>query len=192
MGDEPFQNLIRLVRQGDAAAGRSLVARYEALVQQAVRRRLRDTRLHAAIDPLDVAQEVFADFFVRVAVGDFDLPTPQHLERLLTGMARRQLAVWVRRERTARRDVHRTERDDDSAMNLPAQDPEPGQQAEEKELLRKAWSQLTEPERELATWRLAGQSWAEIGERLGKSPTVVRKRYSRVIARMAELLKWDE
>src|SRR5438270_6266312 len=96
---DDFQDLIRRVRAGDEAAAAELVRRYEPAIRRAVRIRLADTRLARAFDSMDVCQSVLASFFVRAALGQYELDTPDQLLRLLATMVRHKLADQVDRER---------------------------------------------------------------------------------------------
>src|SRR5271169_5194637 len=104
-----FQDLIRRVRAGEEAAATELVRRYEPAIRRAVRIRLGDSRLARAFDSMDVCQSVMASFFVRAALGQYELGTPDELLKLLATMARHKLADQVDRERAACRDNRRVE-----------------------------------------------------------------------------------
>src|SRR5579885_2113346 len=102
-----FHDLIRRVRAGDEAAAAELVRRYEPAIRRAVRIRLADTRLARAFDSMDVCQSVLASFFVRAALGQYELDAPEQLLKLLATMARHKLADQVDRERAECRDNRR-------------------------------------------------------------------------------------
>src|SRR5580704_19564293 len=104
-----FADLIRRVRSGDEAAATELVQRYEPAIRRAVRIRLSDTRLARAFDSMDVCQSVMASFFVRAALGQYELDAPEQLLKLLATMARHKLADRVDRERAECRDNRRVE-----------------------------------------------------------------------------------
>src|SRR5215813_13431984 len=88
-----YTTFVRRVRAGDQDAAAELVRRYEPEIRLMVRTwlRLRDPRLRRVFDSMDVCQSVLASFFVRAAVGEYDLDQPQQLVRLLVGMARNKL-----------------------------------------------------------------------------------------------------
>ena len=105
MSEEPsFRELIGRVRRGDQQAAAELVRRYEPAIRRAVRFRLTDPRLRRTCDSLDVCQSVLLSFFVRAALGQYDLDTPEQLLRLLTAMARNKLLNQARAQQAARRD----------------------------------------------------------------------------------------
>src|SRR5262245_28240441 len=79
MHDEtPFPELIRRIRTGDADAAAELVRQYEPAVRRSLRLRL-DPRLRRTCDSMDLSQAVLCSFFVRAAVGQFQLDTPEQL-----------------------------------------------------------------------------------------------------------------
>src|SRR5271166_2466222 len=96
MGEAPsenqdFQALLGRVRAGDAQAASELVRRYEPAIRRAARVRLVDTRLNRLLDSMDICQSVLASFFVRTALGQYELETPEQLLKLLAVMARNKL-----------------------------------------------------------------------------------------------------
>ena len=85
---ESFEGLIARVRAGDEQAAAELVRRYEPAIRRAARVRLVDTRLNRLLDSMDICQSVMASFFVRTALGQFELETPDQLLKLLATMTR--------------------------------------------------------------------------------------------------------
>ena len=67
-------------------AAAELVRHYEPAIRRAVRVRLVDTRLNRLLDSMDICQSVMASFFVRAALGQYELNTPDQLLRLLATM----------------------------------------------------------------------------------------------------------
>src|SRR5262245_20665966 len=100
-----FAELIGRVRAGDAQAASEVVRRYEPTLRRAVRLRLRrDPRLCRMLDSVDVCQSVLASFFVRAALGQYDLSTPDHLLKLLATIARNKVINQGKKQRAARND----------------------------------------------------------------------------------------
>src|SRR5437764_4205204 len=93
-----FPDLIRRVRGGDEAAAAELVKRYEPAIRRAVRVRL-DPRLRRVCDSMDLCQAVLGSFFVRAALGQYELETPEQLLKLLATMARKKLSKAGRFQR---------------------------------------------------------------------------------------------
>ena len=101
MGDEiQFEELLALVRRGNADAAETLVKRFETAIRVAVRTRLSDPALRRQFDSIDICQSVLASFFIRAAAGQYDLHDPKQLVALLTEFDRRmtgQLGVTATR-----------------------------------------------------------------------------------------------
>ncbi len=189
--DADFSEFMRRVRSGDERAAVELVERYGPAIRRVVRVRLRDPRLHRLIESGDICQSAFASFFVRTALGQYDLESPDQLMKLLASMARNKLAYQARRERAGCRDQGRVQR---GAVieNYPAPVSGPSGQLVMSELLEEARRRLTPPERELLERRALGLGWAEIAADLGGTPDALRVRLARGVARITRELGLDE
>jgi RNA polymerase sigma-70 factor (ECF subfamily) len=193
MSDEnAFQDLIRRVRAGDAAAAGELVRTYEPAIRRAARVRLVDKRLGRVLDSMDICQSVLASFFVRAALGQYELDKPEQLLKLLATMARNKLADHARQEQAGRRDNRRTEAGSAEDRQLAASGPTPSQQVAAKEIFHEVHRRLTPDERILADHRAQGREWIEIAAEVGGTPEALRKRLSRAIDRVAGELGLDE
>jgi RNA polymerase sigma factor (sigma-70 family) len=187
-----FQQLLLRVRAGDEAAATELVRRYEPAIRRAVRIRLGDTRLARAFDSMDVCQSVMASFFVRAALGQYELDTPEQLLKLLATMARHKLADRVDRERADCRDNRRVEEGSADTREVAASASSPSKQASARELLQEVQRRLSPDERQLVELRQQGLDWAAIAGRLGGSAEALRKRLARATDRIAQELGLDE
>ena len=107
---------------------------YEPAIRRAARVRLTDSRLRRLFDSMDISQSVFASFFVRAALGQYELDRPEQLLRLLVNMSRKKLVDQARHEGAARRDFRRLDQDP-LPRQFVATLPDPSQQAATKELL---------------------------------------------------------
>jgi RNA polymerase sigma-70 factor (ECF subfamily) len=183
-----FANLIQRVRAGDQEAAADLVKRYEPTIRRAVRFRLVDTRLAAVLDSMDICQSVLFSFFMRAASGQYELDQPEQLLKLLVAMARNKLASAARRERADRRDIRRTKAAQAVPGDLIAPDASPSQQVAAQELLQEAQRRLTPQEQQLVEMRRAGRAWSEIAAELGSTPVLLRKKLSRALDRVTQLL----
>jgi RNA polymerase sigma-70 factor (ECF subfamily) len=186
--DNPFQELIRRVRAGDSDAAAELVRRYEPHIRRVVRVRL-DARLGRLLDSMDICQSVMASFFVRAALGQYELDTPEQLLKLLATMARNKLANQAARHQRQRRDNRRVTTANE---DVPDSAPSPSQQIANKDLLQEARRRLGEEERQLLDLRGQGLEWNEIAAQLGGSPEALRKKFTRGIDRVAEQLGLDD
>jgi RNA polymerase sigma-70 factor (ECF subfamily) len=183
--DVAFDELIRRLRSGDEGAATQLVRTYEPVVRRFVRVRLAGSRLRRVFDSMDVCQEVLASFFVRAALGQFDLDAPQKLVNLLVTMARNKVASKARRrqpEQANSPDGPPNRVDEDA---LPTAGPTPSQEATLGELFEGIRRHLSDDELRLADLRADGKSWEEIAAEFGDSPEALRKRLARAIDRVA-------
>lgn len=190
--DESFRSFLRCVRSGDAQAAAELVRRYEPEIRREVRLRLTDPRLNRAFDSLDVCQSVLGSFFVRVALGEYDLDDARQLLKLLTTMARKKLAFRVRKERAQRRDYRRIEVLARHQPELAATGDDPQEAVAGQELLQEVRKRLTTDERHLADLRAEGRSWAEVAATLGGTPGARRKQLARAIDHILRDLGLEE
>jgi RNA polymerase sigma factor (sigma-70 family) len=198
---ELFRALIAQVRAGDEQAAAELVRRYEPAIRRAARVRLVDTRLNRLLDSMDICQSVMASFFVRAALGQFELETPDQLLRLLATMTRNKLAGQVKGHGAARRDFRRVvaaergDRDvpeDHGSEWIAGQDPTPSRDLAARELLEEALRRLSPEEKRILDCREQGDQWAQIAAELGTSPEAIRKRLARAVDRVAHELGLDE
>ncbi len=78
-----FTDLLARVRAGNEQAANDLVRIYEPQIRRIIRIRLTTRSLRRQMDSTDICQSVMGDFFVRVAMGQFNLERPAQLVRLL-------------------------------------------------------------------------------------------------------------
>jgi RNA polymerase sigma-70 factor (ECF subfamily) len=190
--DASFRDLVLRVRAGDPDAAAELVRRYEPTLRRTIRVRLRDPRLGRLLDSMDICQSVLASFFVRAALGQFDLDRPDDLLRLLARMARNKLANQVEHHRARRRDYRRVEGGEDPDKEVGSAAPTPSFQAAGRELLEEARRRLSAAELRLLELRQQGWEWAEIAEEQGGTPTALRMQLSRAVRRVSAELGLDE
>lgn len=188
-----FQNLIQRIRSGDDQAATDLVRRYEPLIRREVRLRLEDRRLGRLFDSMDVCQSVLGSFFVRAALGEYDLEAPEQLVGLLAKMARNKLASSARKATRQRRDHRRQAGGNDEVLEgVAGVDPSPSEQVSARELLDRFRQNLSKEELELADLRSEGLSWDEIAARLGGKAQARRMQLARAVERAAAQLGLDE
>jgi RNA polymerase sigma-70 factor (ECF subfamily) len=185
---DSFLELMQKVRAGDQEAAAKLVRAYEPAVRRLVRIRLRSSRLRRVVDSVDICQSVLGAFFVRVALGDYDLSSPEDLQRLLAVMARNKIVSRARLRSSS-------EEDGNPALEeLASPEATPSQQLEARDLLEKFRQRLTDEERWLAEQRSLNRPWAEIAVERGDTPEALRKRLTRALDRVAgelHLEEWD-
>lgn len=190
--DETFTDFLRRIRAGDEQAAAELVRRYEPFIRRAVRLRLEDRRLGRLFDSMDVCQSVLGSFFVRAAVGQFELDTPEQLVKLLATMARNKLASQARKEYAGRRDHRRVEASGPAALDQAAPGSSPSRQASAKEMLQEVHRRLSPDERRLVELRTQGHDWAQIAAEVGSTPAALRQKFCRALNRVTRELGLDE
>jgi RNA polymerase sigma-70 factor (ECF subfamily) len=187
-----FADLVRRVRAGEEAAAAELVRRYEPAIRRAVKMQLRDHRLRRVVDSVDICQSVLGNFFMRVALGQFELDKPEQLLKLLTTMARNKLSTRARHPQVRLREYRGVDTDSEIAEPLAAADPSPSQLAAGQDLLQAVRARLDEDERRLAEQRAQGREWAEIAAECGGSAEALRKKLARALDRVAQELGLEE
>ena len=201
--NDDFRALLARVRAGDGQAATQLVRRYEPAIRRAARVRLMDTRLNRLLDSMDICQSVMASFFVRAALGQYELESPAQLLKLLATMTRNKLANQVKGHRAIRRDFRRVEDrndgngSDETAVvrgieSLAGPDRTPSSEVATRELLQEARRRLSSEELLLLERREQGREWTEIATELGSSPEAIRKRLARAVDRVAHELGLDQ
>jgi RNA polymerase sigma-70 factor (ECF subfamily) len=188
----PFRELIERVRSGDEQAAAELVRRYEPTIRRAARIRLRDPRLGRLLDSMDICQSVLASFFVRAAMGQYELETSEQLLGLLVRMTRNKVANQANAQQAGRRDHRRDVAAVDGRLDVAAREPSPSRQAAVRELLDEARRRLSPEERALLERREQGGDWSAIAAELGGSPDALRMRLARAVDRVARSLGLEE
>jgi RNA polymerase sigma-70 factor (ECF subfamily) len=190
MSEPTFTELISRIRGGEEQAATDLVRRYEPEIRREVRFLLRDPFLRRSFDSMDICQSVMGSFFLRAALGEYDLNRPEDLIRLLISMTRNKVVDATRRQRAQRRDHRRATSLD--TVDVEARTPTPSQIVEGRELLAVFRGRLSDEERQLADMRSLGREWAEIAREVGGTPDARRKQFTRAIARVSRELGLDQ
>jgi RNA polymerase sigma-70 factor (ECF subfamily) len=139
---------------------------------------------------MDICQSVMGSFFMRAALGEYDLGRPEDLIRLLISMTRNKVVDATRRQRAQRRDHRRATSLE--AVDLAAVTPGPSQVAEGRELLAVIRGKLSEEERRLADLRANGREWGDIASEVGGTAEARRKQLTRAISRVSRELGLDD
>lgn len=192
MDTSNFRALITRVRSSDPTAAEELHRAYGDQLQRIVRVRMTDLQLRRQMDSMDVCQSVFADFFVRMAMGQFDISEPADLLKLLATMARNRVIHHAHKQKAARRDVRRNKADAVEGLGLHGVDETPSQIVASREMIQEFFGRLGADERSIAEQRRAGRTWDEIGTELGKSGEAIRKQYERTLQRVSDELGLEE
>jgi len=189
MTEEPFASLIARVRVGEQRAATELVTRYEPEIRREVRFLLRDPLLRRTFDSMDICQSVMGSFFLRAALGEYDIDRPEDLIRLLIRMTRNKVVDATRKQRAKCRDHRRATNIE--TVDVESVTPTPSQVAEGREMLAAFRERLNDEERRLADLRSQGEEWIDIARVMGGTPDARRKQLTRAIARVSSELGLD-
>jgi RNA polymerase sigma-70 factor (ECF subfamily) len=191
MAEETFAELMQRVRTGDQDAATTLVQRYEPAIRRAMRFRLSGSKMGAVLDSVDICQSVMASFFIRAASGQYELDTPEQLQKLLAKMAKNKLNFQIRKQYAQCRDQRREQSAADDQF-LPGTSVTPSRQVSARELLEQVHKRLSPEERELVEMRNDGVEWDVIAARVEGRPGALRKKLGRALDRVAQELGIDE
>ena len=151
MSPSDFADLIRRVRAGDEAAANDLFQRYHKVLYRTVAIRLQNQSLQAEVDVEDICQTVFKSFFVRVRLGQYELPGADDFINLILRMAHNKLTAKQRKRQVRPEGRASGEPLDSEAVAQPG--PMPSEVLSRQELLRAALGRLTAEERQLLDLR---------------------------------------
>jgi RNA polymerase sigma factor (sigma-70 family) len=189
---DTFADFMRRIRAGDEQAAVEMVRRYEPLIRREIRLQLEDRRLSRLFDSMDICQSVLKSFFFRTAAGQYDLDTPEQLQRLLVTMAKNKLASAARGQHRQRRDQRRVVGGGAEHLEGALADvPTPSDVVAGEELLDRFRQALNEEERQLAELRGEGMAWGDIAARLGGTAQARRMQLARAVERVARQLGLD-
>lgn len=166
---QPFRELFERALDGDRDAAGDLWIEYGDHMRRSIAFRLRKLKIAWAVEPDDV----FDSFFVRILEGRVKVcfASPEHFvndcESALHNECLRTLRSVILRMATNIADCPPDLFDDPSATGDLGS-------FTWNEQLESAYTQLTNLERVVCYYRMDGQTWHEIGERMGKSPDAVR------------------
>lgn len=186
-----FVALIERVKSGEAKAAEELLRQYEPTVRRAIRVRMVNPTLRRTVDSMDLCQSVMGSFFVRAALGQYDLGSPEQLIGLLVQLARNKVTDHVRREHAKVRDRRRTDADGSAIDRVADRQESPSQAVAGADMLEQFRARLSQEERYLAEQRAQGREWNELATDLGQSAEALRKQLQRAVDRVAEELGID-
>ena len=187
-----FQELICRVREGDEDAASELVRRYEPYIRRRARVRLLGSRLRRRLDSLDICQSVLASFFVRAALGQYELDTPEQLLKLLAVMVRNKVLNQAEKQQADCRDIRRDAAAGPEAKAADSGAESPSYELEARELLEETMHRLSPEELQLSELRRQGWAWAAVADRLGGTAEGRRKQYERAVQRVTQELNLED
>lgn len=184
-----FGDWFSRLRDGDPEVTNALVREYTPVLRRVVQARLtarRLGRLGRLVDPLDICQNTFAEFFAQCATERPAVESEQHLRSLLVAIARNKIRDEVRRHKAARRDFRRLIRahPNDDLHWLAGTDPSPSTEVAGAELYQAVTDRLSSAERKLFEDRAGGREWVDIADEHGVAANILRKQLNRALHRV--------
>jgi RNA polymerase sigma-70 factor (ECF subfamily) len=184
-----FTDLVDRVKRGDNAALAELVQQYEPEVRLVARLRL-GPALRPYLDSVDLVQSVHRSVLIGLRDAKYALQSPDQLIALALTIVRRKVARQWQRLRRQQRDSGIRDGEGhlpDLLQNLATPQPDPGEQAAQRDLLEKVCAGLDASERQLIELKLLGFRTVEIARQLGLNPDVLRVKLSRLRRRFTDL-----
>jgi RNA polymerase sigma-70 factor (ECF subfamily) len=192
-GEATFLDLLTRVRKGEEEAAAELLRRYEPFVRRFASNKLTDEALRRQFDSMDICQSVLGAFFVRTALGHFDLNSPDDLIKLLATMVSNKIREYTRKAHAARRDARRIEATAVEDMCVADSDAAcPSRIMSGRELLQACRDRLGEEDLYLADQRILGRTWVELAAEKGVNPDALRMKFSRALDQVAEELGLED
>jgi RNA polymerase sigma-70 factor, ECF subfamily len=186
---DSFDDILHRLRQGDDGASREVYHRYTHRLIYLARRRL-SGKLAQKVDPEDVLQSVYRSFFLRVAVGEFDLQDWDGLWNLLVAITLRKCGRQLEYHLAARRDVRRESSSEDGEGSMLdwqalAREPTPEEAAALTEMVDYLLRGLQDDRyQQILVLRLQGYGLEEISQQVGRSEQTVHRVLDQVKKRL--------
>jgi RNA polymerase sigma-70 factor, ECF subfamily len=176
--DSPLSDrrLLERFQKGDREAAALLYARYADRLR-ALTRRKSSTALACRLDPDDIVQSVFRNFFHAAREGGYDVPPGEDLWKLLLVIALNKIRARGTFHRAAKRDVRRTRRIDGLDPYTLAKENPHGQSGVTFMRLaaEEALAQLPPLQRRIVELRMQGYQVHEIAGLTGRSLRTVER-----------------
>ncbi len=180
-----YLQLVARARAGSHTAARWLFEQHQPHVLRAVRRRL-PRRLRSQYDSVDLAQEVWTQFFTHT-LRHYPVGSPREIDRLLWHMADCCTKQLIRRRNMRRHGGrHATHAWDSATVHREAQgQPAPGSSPSEAAIAAEEYQRLMAAHEERDRWivllRQQGLRYSDIAQKLGIAERTVRRVMARLI-----------
>jgi RNA polymerase sigma factor (sigma-70 family) len=183
--DDLSRDLFRRWMDGDSRVAGEIVNRYAALLYTVVVQRL-SGGLARRVDPKDLLQSVWKDFFTRAGGRVYRVEKPGDLRALLCAFARNKVRKRVRDLKRQKRHYARevlVDRDE-GLTDCQGQQLSPEDIVALADELETVLAQLNEGERQAARMMLEGWTTAEIAAEMSCAERTVRRKLERVRERL--------
>lgn len=196
MDDADLAQRMAQASEGDQAAVSDLLRHFEPEVRMVVRGRLPKT-LRSQFDSTDFVQSVWESVFTRDGADLTGFTSVRHFLGFLSGVARNK--VFEEHRRLTRTQKYALAREEPLYVRrgnrvvpreVAASDPSPSQEAQADDRLAQLLEGRTPEERQMVLLRQRGLTFAQIGERLNRHESAVR-RVIEGIGRRMEARRWQ-
>lgn len=189
MDNAEFEKLLARIRSGDEEAAKYCVEYFEPEIRRVARVRLRDPRLQAIADSVDVSQSVFGKFFQTYGKNTSELRHPSELLALLVKMTKNKVIDLARKHKPVYQPAKATPaiaRETAQLGDLDAifDDPGPSSVIASRDLAEHIRRKMTAEEYDIMERRNSGQAWDQIASELDRSADALRKQLQRALNRL--------
>jgi len=186
---ESDQTLLERFQRGDREAAARLYDRYAERLR-ALTRRKSSSALACRLDPDDIVQSVFRNFFHAARAGGYDIPPGEDLWKLLLVIALNKIRARGTFHRAAKRDVRRTRRIDGMDPYTLAKDNPHGQSGRTflRMVAEEALASLPPLQRRIVELRMEGYQVHEIAQHTGRSLRTVERTLQNCRKQLASIL----
>jgi len=183
MNDEPLDELIEKLNDGDITAAEEAFLAYEPYLRMAIRRQLTGP-LRSKLDSMDIVQSVWADVLRGFRQSGWRFTDRSHLRAFLMKVARNRL---IDRRRQHHRAIEQERPlDHSSAEDLPqTNQPRPSEIAQEHELWKRMLEECAPAHREILILKRQGLPNSEIAVRTGLHEGSIRRILYELARRLA-------
>jgi RNA polymerase sigma factor (sigma-70 family) len=183
MNDEPLDELIEKLNDGDETAAERAFLAYEPYLRMAIRRQLTGP-LRSKLDSMDIVQSVWVDVLRGFRQSGWRFTDRSHLRAFLMKVARNRL---IDRRRQHQRAIEQERPlDQASAEDLPqANQPRPSEIAQEHELWKRMLEECSPAHREILILKRQGLPNSEIAVRTGLHEGSIRRILYELARRLA-------
>ena len=187
------QLLLERFQRGDREAAAQLYDRYAERLR-ALTRRKSSSALACRLDPDDIVQSVFRNFFHAARTGGYDIPPGEDLWKLLLVIALNKIRARGTFHRAAKRDVRRTRRIDGLDPYALAKENPHGQSARTflRMVAEEALASLPPLQRRIVELRMEGYQVHEIAHETGRSLRTVERTLQNCRKQLASLFSDHE
>lgn len=186
-----FEQLLDRIRSGDEQAAREFVEHFEPEIRRIARVRMRDHRIRALTDSVDVVQSVFGDFFHKYNTEERRIASSDQLLSLLVTMTKNRIIDLARkhkRTRASNEGQNAKEVSQIGQLDVMLNESGPSTVVTSRDLAEHIRTRMSDSEFAIVELRNEGFSWREVADELGGSAEALRKQLERALGRVRQEL----